>query len=71
MNNRGIYTVEGFAKDGGPPPKDVVKVSCLVNSFGKEKKLRAKTGRPVIIARYLADHLRMIERTVNPRLDTW
>ena len=69
LNNRGTYTVNGFAKDGGPPPKDAVKVEALVNGFGKEHKLRAKTGRPHIIAKYLADYLRGIERTVNPKLD--
>lgn len=81
MNNRLLFTVKGFARDGGPSPKEdakgrpLVKVEHVSGSLGQygasRLKLRTKTGPATDIAVYLAEFLRGVERTVSPNLERW
>jgi len=65
-NNRMSFNVEGFAKDGGPPPSGKVKVEMSRSALPREYKLRAKTGAPPVIAKYIADFLSKVAREVPP-----
>lgn len=66
-NNRMSFHVEGFGPADSPPPSGKVKVEMRVSSLPRERKLRAKSGPPAAIAKYLANFLRTIVREVPPR----
>jgi hypothetical protein len=68
MNNRYQITVDGFgAGEDDPPPKGKVKAAELSGAyFAKQqglKKMRAKTGTPDKIAKYVADYISKLAAT--------
>jgi len=67
-NNRMMFVVSGFGHESetAPPPTGKVKVELSVSALPRSYNLRAKTGTPSAIARYLADHLNRIAREVPP-----
>lgn len=64
-NNRMMFMVEGFPKDGSPATK--VKVEMRVSALPREHKLRAKSGPPAAIAKYLADFISKTVKEVEPK----
>lgn len=66
-NNRMMFAIRGFKRDGSPT--DRVKIEQVVRStFPREMSLRAKSGPPAAIAKYLADYISKIVREVEPKL---
>lgn len=68
-NNRVTLMVEGFGKEtpNTPPPTGKVKVKMLVSALPREYNLRAKTGTPSQVAKYVADFLNKVVKEVEPR----
>ncbi len=68
-NNRMSFWVRGFGKDDphAPPPSGKVKVEHHTSALPREYRLRAKTGTPSQIAKYLADFLNRVVKEVEPR----
>lgn len=69
-NNRMLFFVEGFGKETPhtPPPRGKVRIRQEINMVtDRSKNLRAKTGTPEQIAKYLADYLNKIAAEVEPR----
>lgn len=67
-NNRMSFWVRGFDGDDphAPPPTGKVKVEMSNSALPRQYRLRAKTGRPSQIARYLAEFLNMVVKEVEP-----
>lgn len=67
-NNRVMFMVSGFGRESevAPPPTGKVKVEMRVSALPRSYNLRAKTGTPSAIARYLADHLKRVASEVPP-----
>lgn len=74
-NNRMSFWVRGFGANNAPPPSGKVKVEMSNSSlyrgesYSRENRvaLRAKSGAPGAIAKYLADFLNKTISTVPPR----
>lgn len=77
-NNRALFEVHGFDKkdEHAPPPTGKVKVEMLKSALysgegapSRETRvvLRARTGTPEQIAKYLASWLNQVSKTVEPR----
>jgi hypothetical protein len=69
-NNRAAFWVRGFGKDDphSPPPTGKVKIEAAVSALPREYSLRAKTGTPAQVAKYLADFLNKVVKEVEPRV---
>lgn len=67
MNNRMVFSVEGFSKEGGPPPAGKVKVQLTASSLPSEYRLRAKSGPPNAVVKYLADFINKVVKEVPPK----
>ena len=67
-NNRMMFWVEGFDKadEHAPPPSGKVKVEQRVSALPRQYRLRAKTGMPAQVAKYLADFLNRVVKEVEP-----
>jgi len=68
MNNRYQITVDGFgAGPDDPPPKGKVKAKELTGAYFAQqqglKKMRAKTGTPDKVAKYVADYISALADT--------
>lgn len=63
-NNRWMCSVNGFDKDGGPPPSGKVKMEIHI-SYGFPK-MRGKTGTPQQVAKAIAAQLTKIVKEVEP-----
>jgi len=66
MNNRSIWTIEGFSKQlGSGPPTGKVKLKVLVNGQSlvsdDVQRIRGKSGTPVKISEYLAKHIQKLD----------
>jgi hypothetical protein len=72
-NNRIQLSVDGFGKEDShsPPPTGKVKVEQSVRSLPREWNLRAKTGTPEAVAKYIADYLNKVVREVEPKINPW
>lgn len=60
MNNRFMFTVDGFSRElGVPPPTGKVKYSTNIRFYqaGPKGNVRGKTGTPEQIVDYVANHL--------------
>ena len=70
MNNRMIFSIEGFGGEtpNSPPPTGKVKLEQRVSFLPRANNLRGKTGTPAQVAKYLADYLNKIVKEVEPRL---
>jgi hypothetical protein len=67
QNNRMMFEVSGFdRKDKQAPAPGKVKVEMSVSALPREHKLRAKSGTPEIIAKYLADFINKVAKEVPP-----
>lgn len=68
-NNRLSISINGFGKESphSPPPSGKVKAEESVNALGREHRMRAKSGTPEQVAKYLADFLNNIAANVEPR----
>jgi hypothetical protein len=66
-NNRMMFTIARVA-DGSYGASQKVKIEMTVSALGREHKLRAKTGKPDVVAEYLASFLAGIVASVPPRL---
>jgi hypothetical protein len=64
-NNRASFWIRGFGTAGAPASR--VKIECSNSVFSPAHKLRAKTGSPAAVAKYLAEFLNRIARDVPPR----
>ncbi len=65
-NNRMMFSVGDFTKEGGPPPSGKVKVEMKLSMLPREYKLRAKSGPPQAAAKYLADFINKVVKEVPP-----
>jgi hypothetical protein len=65
-NNRMSFWVRGFGVDSAPPPSGKVKVELSNSALPREYKLRAKSGPPAAIAKYLADFINTVVEKVQP-----
>lgn len=67
FNNRVVYMVEGFAASLREPAPGKVSVKEL-GSFIVDRKLRlrARSGTPAEIAKYLGAHISKLARTIPP-----
>ena len=65
-NNRMSFWVEGFTTNGGSPKSGKVKVEMATSALPREYRLRAKTGAPAVIAKYLADFINKVVAEVPP-----
>jgi len=67
-NNRATFSIDGWdAKDlDAPAPTGKVKVETRVSVFSRKLKLRAKTGSPEAICKYLADFINKLAKEVPP-----
>jgi hypothetical protein len=68
-NNRMSFWIEGFPEGNEPPPSGKVKIEMSVSALDRKYKLRAKTGTPDQIAKYLSDFLKKVTEEVPPKLD--
>lgn len=66
-NNRFSYIVEGFDVNNTTIEASRVKLTMNVCAYGKEYRLRGKTGSPKDIADYLLGHFAKIMQ-VEPKL---
>lgn len=71
-NNRLMLQVSGFGKEEhAPPPSGKVKVELSISAVQDAAKgrlrMRAKSGTPEQIAKYVADFLNMVAKTIEPR----
>jgi hypothetical protein len=68
-NNRMSFWVHGFhgADPHAPPPRGVVKVEMSNSALPRAYKLRAKTGSPAVVAKYLATFLNKVVQEVEPK----
>lgn len=66
-NNRiGLY-ITGWGTDPhAPPPSGKVTVKLSVSALPRQYNLRAKTGLPGVIAKYIADYLNRVAKEVEP-----
>lgn len=69
-NNRMSFFIEGFGKETphSPPPTGKVKIEMRVSALPREYRLRGKTGTPAQVAKYLADFLNNVVKSVEPKL---
>jgi hypothetical protein len=67
-NNRAMFTIAGWDPEDpdAPAPTGKVKVDTSVNVFHRTHKLRAKTGSPAAICKYLADFINKVAKEVPP-----
>ncbi len=67
-NNRMSFWIRGFNEDDphAPSPAGKVKVEMANSALPRQYSLRAKTGRPSQIARYLAGFLNLVVKEVEP-----
>jgi hypothetical protein len=65
-NNRMSFWVLGFGANNAPPPSGKVKVNQSTSSLPRTHTLRAKSGPPLAIAKYLADFLNKVSAEVSP-----
>lgn len=67
-NNRMMFTVSGFGRETehSPPPTGKVKVELTVSAFPRSLSMRAKTGTPEAVAKYLAAFLNKVVAEVEP-----
>lgn len=65
-NNRMSFWVKGFSSDNAPPPTGKVKINMSTSSLPRTHTLRAKSGAPLAIAKYLADFLNKVVAEVPP-----
>jgi hypothetical protein len=66
-NNKIGLFVTGFGKGPlDPPPTGKVTVKLSVSALPRQYNLRAKSGPPVAIARYIADYLNKVSKAVEP-----
>ena len=67
-NNRMMFKVDGWggSEPNLPPPSGKVRVEQMVSVFPREYRLRAKSGEPSSIARYLADFINRVAVEVPP-----
>lgn len=68
-NNRMMFTISGFDMNDGhaPPPSGKVKVEMTLSALPREYKLRAKSGPPSQVAKYLADFINKVVAEVEPK----
>jgi len=68
MNNRVLLKVEGFHKTDkdAPVPLGKVKAELLSTALPREFRMRAKSGSPEAIAKYVATYLNTIAAKVEP-----
>ena len=60
------FWIGDFGKEeGDPSPTGKVKIEQLHSTLPREYKLRAKTGSPDVIAKYLADFLNDLSKKVR------
>lgn len=72
QNNRMMFTitwprVRGVYADDKAVAEGQVRVEQSVSALPREYRLRAKSGRPEVIARYLADFINRVVREVPPK----
>lgn len=69
-NNRVMLVVTGFGKEApdAEPPTGKVKVEMKLSTLPSQYRLRAKSGTPAQIAKYIADFLNKVVKEVEPRL---
>jgi len=68
-NNRMSFWIHGFhgSDPHAPPPRGVVKVEMSNSALPRAYKLRAKTGSPAVVAKYLATFLNKVVQEVPPK----
>jgi len=68
-NNRMSFWIHGFygAEPHASPPSGKVKIEHANSALPREYRLRGKTGKPEVIAKYLADFLNRVVAEVPPR----
>ena len=68
-NNRMMFIISGFdPKDANAPsPSGKVKIELSISALPRDYKLRAKTGTPEAIAKYLVDFLTKVTKEVEPK----
>lgn len=68
-NNRMMFSVDGFDRkdNDAPPPSGKLKVEMRLSTLPREHKLRAKSGTPAQVAKYLADFINKVVKEVPPR----
>lgn len=69
-NNRMLFSIEGFGQSDPheAPPSGKVKIEMKVSALPREYRMRAKSGPPEAVARYLADFLNKVVKDVPPKL---
>ena len=68
-NNRMSFWIHGFygAEPHASPPSGKVKIEHANSALPREYRLRGKSGKPEVIAKYLADFLNRVVAEVPPR----
>lgn len=68
-NNRMSFWIHGFygAEPHASPPSGKVKIEHANSALPREYRLRGKSGKPEVIAKYLADFLNRVVVEVPPR----
>jgi len=66
-NNRMMFTVTGFGRENAPPASGKVKIEQSLSALPRACRLRAKSGSPEQIARYLAEFLNEVSAKIPPK----